>query len=397
MYRPIALGVVAALERIFHERAAADKVIEHSFKLNRKWGSRDRRQFAETVYDIVRYYRALCWQAGIAWPESDQPPVLGSLELWRVLAVYGYRKSLKIDGAPDVTPRAGLESQSRAVRLSFPDWLDHWASQQVPEWDLVAPELNRPARVFLRVNRLKATPEDVLSLLRDRGLKVRGLNGDALVLEERANVFATDEFARGLFEVQDLHSQAIAPLLDARPGERVVDACAGAGGKTLHMASLMNNKGKILALDVHERKLEELKKRSRRAGVHLIETRLIDSNKTVKRLEQSADRLLLDVPCTGLGVLRRNPDAKWKLAPERVQRLEELQAEILESYWRMLKPGGVLVYATCSIARSENEDQIRHFLERHSADFELERELKLPPGADGGDGFYACRLRLRPS
>jgi 16S rRNA (cytosine967-C5)-methyltransferase len=147
-------------------------------------------------------------------------------------------------------------------------------------------------------------------------------------------------------------------------------------------------------MDVSERKLDELKKRSRRAGCHLIETKLIDSTKVIKRLEGTADRLLLDVPCSGLGVLRRNPDSKWKLTPARIAELEKLQADILDRYSGMLKPGGVMVYSTCSIAKSENERQIAAFLKRQP-NFELQDELCLQPVSGGGDGFYAARMKLR--
>ena len=150
----------------------------------------------------------------------------------------------------------------------------------------------------------------------------------------------------------------MAPLLDAKPGERVIDACAGGGGKTLHLAALMKNKGKIIAMDITERKLQSLRERCSRNGVDIAETRVIESMKTIKRLEKSADRVLLDVPCTGLGVLRRNPDKKWKISPEEITRLNALQKEILENYSQMVKIGGRLVYATCSCLPSENEKQV---------------------------------------
>jgi 16S rRNA (cytosine967-C5)-methyltransferase len=174
---------------------------------------------------------------------------------------------------------------------------------------------------------------------------------------------------------------------------RVIDACAGAGGKTLHLAALMQNKGRILALDTEEWKLKELKKRARRADAsNLIETRLIDSTKAIKRLAQSADRLLLDVPCSGLGVLRRNPDAKWKLSPEFLARMHTLQQELLASYSAMVKPGGILVYSTCSILPSENRAQIDRFLAGPGKGFEFLEDEALMPSA-GFDGFYMCRLR----
>jgi 16S rRNA (cytosine967-C5)-methyltransferase len=199
-------------------------------------------------------------------------------------------------------------------------------------------------------------------------------------------------FKEGLFEVQDASSQRVASFMYVEPGMRVIDACAGGGGKTLHIAALMQNKGRILALDVHDWKLNELRKRAGRAGVDIAETRVIESSKTLKRLANHADRLLLDVPCSGLGVLRRNPDAKWKLSEIEIDRLIIEQQDILTRYSAMVKPGGKLVYATCSILPSENEQQIERFLATHGETWTLEEELKINPATTRHDGFYAARL-----
>jgi 16S rRNA (cytosine967-C5)-methyltransferase len=213
---------------------------------------------------------------------------------------------------------------------------------------------------------------------------------DALILKKRTNLFNSPLFAQGYFEVQDVASQLVAPFMQVMPGMRVIDACAGAGGKTLHIASLMQNKGKIIALDSEAWKLDELSKRARRAGVDCIETRPLTDAKILKRLANTADRLLLDVPCSGLGVLRRNPDAKWKMTPEFIARIRETQLTILQEYTVMLKPGGKLVYATCSILPSEDEDQVRNFLSRNT-EYTLEEEHRTWP-SDDKDGFYMARL-----
>lgn len=173
-----------------------------------------------------------------------------------------------------------------------------------------------------------------------------------------------------------------------------MDACAGAGGKTLHLAALMKNKGKILALDVSERKLGELKIRLRRSGVDLVEVRQIDSLRTIKRLEKSVDRLLLDVPCSGSGVWRRNPDSRWKLTAETLSELHQTQKRILKEYSHVVKPGGVMVYATCSVFPSENETQVQWFIKENS-DFVLESEMITSPATSTFDGFYAARLRRK--
>jgi 16S rRNA (cytosine967-C5)-methyltransferase len=194
-----------------------------------------------------------------------------------------------------------------------------------------------------------------------------------------------------LFEIQDAASQLVAPFLQVKPGMFVIDACAGAGGKTLHVASLMENKGSILAMDVELNKLQELERRAHRAGVEIIRTKVVDSAAISKNIGR-ADRLLLDVPCSGLGVLKRNPDAKWKLSNEFIAEIQKTQAKILSDYSMMLKQGGLMVYATCSILPSENQNQIRKFLNNSGNAFELQDEKVILP-SQGYDGFYMACLK----
>lgn len=179
---------------------------------------------------------------------------------------------------------------------------------------------------------------------------------------------------------------------------RVVDACAGAGGKTLHLASLMENKGQLIAMDLYESKLKQLKIRAKRNSAFNIEYRIIDSTKVIKKLQEKADRVLIDAPCSGLGVLKRNPDAKWKLQPEFIDNIRKVQAEVLESYSRMVKPGGKLVYATCSILPSENQEQIGRFLATDAGkQFELIQDQSILASESGFDGFYMALLHRKNS
>jgi 16S rRNA (cytosine967-C5)-methyltransferase len=181
--------------------------------------------------------------------------------------------------------------------------------------------------------------------------------------------------------------------MNLEPGLRVVDACAGAGGKTLHIASLMENKGQIIALDIYGNKLNELKRRAKRNGAFNIETRAIETTKVIKKLYDQADRVLIDAPCSGLGVLRRNPDAKWKLQPEFIEEIKKTQQDILQQYSRIVKPGGQLVYATCSILPSENEKQIQDFLaSEFGKEFTFARDKKVLSHKSGYDGFYMALL-----
>jgi 16S rRNA (cytosine967-C5)-methyltransferase len=260
-------------------------------------------------------------------------------------------------------------------------------------WESEIKVLNEQASVIIRTNTLKISREALKEQFEKEGIEMEILENypDALKLTNRANVFHTYAFRKGFFEMQDASSQLVSQFLEVKPGMRVVDACAGAGGKTLHLASLMENKGQLIALDIYEKKLEDLKKRAKRNGVHNVDTRLITSTKIIKKLNNTADRLLIDAPCSGLGVIRRNPDSKWKLQPEQIERLKETQAEILDNYSQIVKVGGKMVYATCSILPSENEMQIEKFLENHN-EFRLLSERKISPAQSSFDGFYMALL-----
>lgn len=392
LHRSTSEAVVQALDSIFGEKRYADKVIEKVLKSNPKWGARDRRFIAETTYDIVRWYLLL---KRITEAKGD--------DYWRLLAGWCALNGVDLpawDEFKGVNPKKVRDEEQKAravrrVRESIPDWLDELGEQELGKlWDKELQSLNEEAQVVLRANTLKTSVRELHDRLQDEKILTDTIEGfpDALVLDERQNVFGTSAFKDGLFEVQDAASQIIAPFLRIEPGMRVVDACAGAGGKTLHLAALMKNKGRIVAMDVEEWKLDELSKRARRAGVSNMETRFIESSKTVKRLENSADRLLLDVPCSGLGVLRRNPDAKWKLSLDFIAKVKELQQHIINDYCMMVKPGGMMVYSTCSILSSENEKQVKQFLQSKGDQFELVEEKRTWP-SEGFDGFYMALIK----
>ena len=185
----------------------------------------------------------------------------------------------------------------------------------------------------------------------------------------------------------------VAEYLKVEPGMVVVDCCAGAGGKTLHLSALMKNKGKLVAMDIYESKLKKLKVRAKRNGAHNINIKVIESTKPIKKLHNSADRVLIDAPCSGLGVLRRNPDSKWKLQPEFIDNIKKIQQDILQQYSKMVKPKGKMVYATCSVLPSENETQIKTFLKSESGtDFTFIKDKKILAHETGYDGFYMALL-----
>jgi 16S rRNA (cytosine967-C5)-methyltransferase len=390
LHRTTCVAVVNSLEQIFVEKKYADKVIEKTLKLDSRWGARDRKFIAETTYDIVRWYRFF---RSVSNAKGD--------DFWTLLAVWCAAHDVQLpewkefDGVNYrlLRDRVNENHPVRKIHESIPDWLDEIGEKELgKKWDQELAALNVEARVVLRVNTLKISVKELQQKLTEREVvTIFDKNyPDALILEERQNVFQLPEFKEGLFEVQDAGSQAISHFAKIKPGMRIVDACAGGGGKTLHMAALLEGKGRIIAMDTEEWKLDELKKRARRGGVQTVETRVIDSSKVIKRLEKSADLLLLDVPCSGIGVLRRNPDAKWKLSPEFVESVKIAQQDILTSYSSMVKPGGTMVYATCSILHSENEDQVKRFLDTNPP-FELNEEKRIWP-SEGFDGFYMARL-----
>jgi len=383
-------GVHQALEAIFEEGQYADKVIERTLKSNPKWGAKDRSFIAETTYEMVRWWRLVNFLS----PSKDPWDLFGTYWLMQGQELPNWDEFARLQ--PEKIKSKYESITDPGLLESIPGWLQTLGSKELGEkWEAEIHALNEEAEVVLRVNTLKTTRERLKNLLQADGIATYLVKGypDALVLETRQNVFRHPSFKEGLFEVQDASSQLVAAALQVEPGMRVIEACAGAGGKSLHLAALMGNKGKVISMDVEEWKLQQAKLRARRNGVSIFEPKVIEGSKTIKRLKESADRLLLDVPCSGLGVLRRNPDTKWKLSLESIQKVQATQQEILQSYPSMLKKGGQLVYATCSVLPSENEEQVNKFLESEAGkDFELIEDRKVLAQESGFDGFYIARL-----
>ncbi|MBN3581221.1 RsmB/NOP family class I SAM-dependent RNA methyltransferase [Algoriphagus aestuarii] len=383
-------GVHTALAAIFEEGQYADKVIERTLKSNPKWGARDRSFIAETTYEMVRWWRLINYLS----PSNNPYDLFGTYWLMQGHSLPPWEEFEKIQ--PEKLKGKYDKLEDPALIESIPDWLEELGNKELGEkWEAEIHSLNQEADVVLRVNTLKTTRERLRNMLAESNISTHIIKGykDALILDERQNVFRHPAFKEGLFEVQDGSSQLVAESLAVEPGMRVIDACAGAGGKSLHLAALMENKGKILSMDVEEWKLQQTKLRARRDGVSIIERKVIEGSKTIKRLKESADRLLLDVPCSGLGVLKRNPDTKWKLSLDSIEKVRQTQQEILQSYPSMLKSGGQMVYATCSILPSENQDQVQKFLNSEAGkNFELIEDQKVLSHESGFDGFYIARL-----
>lgn len=396
LHRTLVFAVINALDQIYNEGEYADKVVQKTLKIDKRWGVRDRKFIAETIYEMVRYKRLYNEIAGTK-DHYSRENLWKNFTAWAILKGYQLPDWKQFEGVPARRIKGKFDelTKIRKFRESVPDWMDEVASKELGEvrWEKEIHELNQQARVILRVNTLKTNKHLLQKELASEDVETEFLQNqpDALVLTERKNVFMTKAFKKGLFEVQDASSQLVAPFLDVKPGQRVIDTCAGAGGKTLHLASLMENKGQIIALDIYEHKLKELKKRAKRDGAHNIDIRPIESTKITKKLKNTADRVLIDAPCSGLGVIKRNPDSKWKLQPEFLDKIRNTQAEILDSYSNMVKNGGKLVYATCSILPSENEEQVEKFLKNHP-EFKLIEDKKVSPVETGFDGFYMALM-----
>jgi 16S rRNA (cytosine967-C5)-methyltransferase len=422
-YRPLLISLFETLNVVLNEQKIAPHVLESTFKKNKKWGSKDRKSFAEAFYEIVKWQMLLSKiidlkinkQNTKTLAEKNEPRFV-DVEL---IAVYylsskgyvleefqGFDADLqhKLNQAVDLGRLLPFKTDDLSFldnfnlklyeKYSFPLEFHQKLVSEVKDVERFYIESQKEAPLFIRTNLNK---NNTLEL--KKKLKIENYESDqfdvlphGLKLKQKANLFRTEAFKNGAFEIQDGGSQLIAPFLEVNAGDFVIDACAGGGGKSLHLSNLMENKGRILSMDIHGWKLEELKKRARRNQCHNIEVRVIESTKVIKRLKDKADRLLLDVPCTGSGVFRRNPDAKYKWNENGFKEIEALQKHILSSYSSMVKPEGKMVYSTCSVFASENQNQIQIFLNEHP-EWQLEEEKTIFVGENDFDGYYMARLK----
>ncbi len=435
-------AVLDLLEEISQSPRPADGTASVFFRERRFIGSKDRRDISDRVWGVLRRWMRLAWHVrhvmadipGIGKaPRLEQVPprhrVIADLVLSNGMGLTG------LDGlftGERFAPRKlndmerWLVKDMRSRRLNEPE-MPLWIRGEVPEW--LAPRLERvygdetaavlaaldnEAPTDLRVNTLKTerTAAVVALALEEVAVAETSLSPLGLRLAGRANLPSTKVFRDGLVEVQDEGSQMVALLAGVKPGMAVLDLCAGAGGKTLALAAAMENKGRLVACDVSEGRLERSGVRLRRAGVHNVTRRVLDSDgyRWLKRQAGGFDRVLVDAPCSGTGTWRRNPDARWRLAQQSIADLNLTQAELLQRGAELVKPGGRLVYATCSLMAEENEDQIAGFLTSHqnfrvipvtalwsetaslavcpaTSDF-----LRLDPAHHGTDGFFVAVL-----
>jgi 16S rRNA (cytosine967-C5)-methyltransferase len=411
-------ATAAALARLLRFEQPADAVLSKFFRDNRALGVRERGFVAETVYTVLRRRRTLDKLLGAEG--GARQLVLAALV--KFSGASGRRLAAALDGR-ELKWLAELEARkpgkpTLAERADFPDWLtERLRAHMAPEELLaLAQGLNQAAPLDLRVNPLKAGRDAVLARLQAEGLAAMAgrYSPLAIRLATKPALQRHPLYLDGTIEVQDEGSQLLGYLVAPKRGEMVADFCAGAGGKTLLLGALMRSSGRLYAFDVSARRLARLKARVARAGLSNVHPVTIDGENDIriKRLTAKFDRVLVDAPCSGLGTLRRNPDLKWRQRPADVAELTRRQRDILNGAARLVKPGGRLVYATCSILPEENEEIVADFLAEHAQFEQVEAQsileaqgialecglsLRLAPHTHGTDGFYAAVLSRRYS
>ena len=405
----------AVLGQLLNFDHPADAVVSRYFRGHRELGHADRAFVAETVFAVLRRGRSL--EARCAGKLSDRKRLLVALAVERGWGQRELAPVLKAGEEDWLAAAKGMAESDMppAVRCDLPDWLYARLAEQFgsDEVTALAAALNQPAPLDLRVNSLKMDRDAVLARFAADGIAARPglLSPLAVRLAGKPALAGHPLFLEGAFEVQDEGSQLLGYLLDPRRGEMVVDFCAGAGGKTLLLGALMRNTGRLYAFDVSAKRLAKLKPRLARSGLSNVHPARIEHERDgkIKRLAGKADRVLVDAPCSGLGTLRRNPDLKWRQSEASVAELTQKQAAILAAAAKLARPGGRVVYATCSLLHEENEAVVAAFLAAHPdftlvpADGVLARHgiavtgemLRLLPHRHQTDGFFAAVLERR--
>ncbi len=433
-------AVIEVLDTVRMDNRPADRVLHEYFRERRFIGSRDRRAISTIFWKIMRNRARLAADCALADGRNPTDASVRNESGRRLVMALCVRERVPdevdlalFDGVAYAPAPVGPKDKAwvQALRRVKPSERPEWAWAETPQWlwqrfqelfgDKLEAEVSaarEEGSVDLRVNTLRADlPTARAQLLKD-GIETEAMRYAPLGLRVvgRANVAATKTFKAGLVEVQDESAQLAAVLTDAKPGESVVDFCAGAGGKSLALAAQMNNTGRLIACDVSQGRLDRSAVRLRRSGVHNVTRRVLsnETDKWVKRHKNSYDRVLVDAPCSGAGTWRRNPDARWRLTEEGLTELVDLQQRILSSAARLVRPGGRLVYATCSLLPEENAEQVKAFLSTHSdfilvpvadawpegmtqmpSEFAEDDMLSLTPGRHGTDGFFIAVMQRR--
>lgn len=414
---PARLGhAVHALTEILPLTHPADASLNRYFRNHHELGAKDRAFVAETVYGVLRRKRLL---EHLAAPHATpRHLILAALARLHGLSLRELEPLLQKEENEWLkqVKAASTDGLPLAVRADFPDWLTERLAARLPEEEILAlaRAMQQPAPLDLRVNTVLASRDEVLATLARDGIEAGATpySPVGVRLKGKPAINRHPLFLAGKIEVQDEGSQLLGYLVAPKRGEMVADFCAGAGGKALLLGALMHSQGRIYAFDVSEKRLAQLKPRLKRSGLSNLHPQLIanENDLKIKRLAGKLDRVLVDAPCSGLGTLRRNPDLKWRQKPQDIEELRLKQAAILTAAARLVKSGGRLVYATCSILAEENEQIVEAFLAAHP-DFRLVeaaealaqqhipldtgKYLKLAPHTHGTDGFFAAAMERK--
>ncbi len=402
----------AALRAVLPLQHPADSILRYFFKENRKLGASDRAFIAETVFGILRHRFFLESIVETATPRSLLLAYLAKFQGLNLRELAPLASEAEMKRLAEIKA-ASLESQPLAIQAEFPDWLMERLGGFMEDKEILdlGRSLQQPAPVDLRVNTLLAKREEILALFDKEGIRASPTpySPIGIRLADKPAINRHEVFLNGKVEVQDESSQLLGYLVAPRRQDMVVDFCAGAGGKSLMLGALMRSQGRIYAFDNSEKRLNNLKPRLKRSGLSNLHPQLIanENDIKVKRLTGKIDRVLVDAPCSGLGTLRRNPDLKWRQSPQSIGELKRKQAAILSSAANLLKPGGRLVYATCSFLPEENQEIVENFiadyphfkvlncgqlLKHQKIPIDTGEFMQLSPRLHATDGFFAAAL-----
>ncbi|MBS0298987.1 MAG: RsmB/NOP family class I SAM-dependent RNA methyltransferase [Proteobacteria bacterium] len=405
-------AAVAAMRTVLPLEYPADTILRHFFRDNPMLGAQDRAFIAETVFGILRHRFFLESLIKLLTPRALVLAYLVKFQGMNLRELTPLISETEVKWLAEIKA-SKPDTQPLAIRAEFPQWLVEKLQPGMPDSDILelGLSLQQPAPLDLRVNTILAKRNEILEIFQQEGITAQATpySPCGIRLSGKPAINRHALFLSGKIEVQDEGSQLLGYLLAPKRGEMVVDFCAGAGGKSLLLGALMNSKGRLYAFDVSEKRLNNLKPRFKRSGLSNLHAQRIanENDSKVKRLSGKIDRVLVDAPCSGLGTLRRNPDLKWRQSPHSIEELKTKQAAILSAAAGLLKPGGRLVYATCSLLPEENQAIISDFLATHPQFTllncsELLAQQKIPldtgeflqllPQRHQTDGFFAAAL-----
>ena len=398
-HRNIFLNLLLALERVFINKSRASKVLLNIIHINSKWGKRDREVIYDAFYSIIR------WKKKYEYYLNEKISLNVKNDIIKLIGVWAILNNYKVNGQPElgnlnyeqIISNSKKKITENSILNSIPKWIDEIGLKELPNtWNKEIKSLNNKAKVSIRVNTLKINRDKLQEIMLKRySIETEKVlkYPEALILIKKKNILKNTLYNKGYFEIQDANSQLIAPYSLCEPKMNVIDACAGAGGKSLHLSTIMKNQGNIIAMDINPSKLIELKKRMIRNNIKIIKPTLIKKDENLKKYFSYADRVIIDAPCSGIGTLKRNPELKWKLKKDSFKKILKKQEKIINIYSKLVKPNGKLIYSTCSILPSENQKQIKKFLKTKNGDkFELEDESFYSTINCNFDGFYSARL-----